>query len=141
MAAGNGRGTLESDEMIRDLMDGVWNAKTATRQDPNEDFLRAEYLRSDLAVHRELVSDRQYKGIITNGLSDEYPAALITVCRKPKFSVDHVCRTMSAIHRKGTVKTESPRSVGAAPFWRPQVKDGSDFNTTNWPHLPKLSRP
>lgn len=79
-ATENGRETPQwkgtgfvSDEIIPGLVDELRSIKMTTSQDPHEYFLRVEQLRVDLATHKEPVSDRRDKDIITNGMSDEYP--------------------------------------------------------------------
>lgn len=74
-----------------------------TSQDPDEYFLpHAEQLRSDLAVSKEPVSYRQYKEIITNGISDVHPDVLFTILRDPGCSNGDIHRTVSEIHQKDT---------------------------------------
>lgn len=42
-------------------MDELRRIKMVTSQDPHENFIRAEQLRSDLLAHKDLARDRQYK--------------------------------------------------------------------------------
>lgn len=76
---------FESDEISWPLTDELRSIKTSIGQDPDENFLRAEPLGSDTAAHKEPMTDRQRKGIITNGITDEYPDVLFTIRRDPNF--------------------------------------------------------
>ena len=127
--------SFESDEMIRDLMDELRSIKMTTGQDPDEYFLRAEQLRSDLAAHKEPVSDRQYKDIITNGISDEYPDVLFTIRRDPNFSVDDIHRTMSAIYRKDISRNGKPKISGRGTVLAATFDRRTCFNCNQTGHI------
>lgn len=73
-----------------------------TSQEPDEYFRPTEQLRSDRAVYKKSVSDRQYKKIITNGISNVYLDVLFTILRDPEFSNDDIHRTLSEIHQIDT---------------------------------------
>lgn len=77
-----------SDERIQDVMEELWGIKKATSRHTDKYLLHAKQLRSEVAAPKESVRDRQYKDIFTNGVSDEFPDALLIIPRVQKFRRD-----------------------------------------------------
>ncbi|CAN0299657.1 unnamed protein product, partial [Scytosiphon promiscuus] len=87
-----------TDETIRCKSAELVATAMKTGQDPDEYFLRAYLLRGQVENMGEPITDRNFKDIMVQGLTDDYKDIKLIMYRDPSFNLEQIQSTMRHLY-------------------------------------------